>query len=219
MAGEPADLVELVHTHVDEDAAAAGLKLRGGRLAVPLVAVDAVEFAECAGGDALPEVLQRRDEAAPAGDLEADVVALGDGGGGAGLGGGEAAGFLAQDRQTGGGDCFDQRQVTGRGGGDQHAIEVAGLQHGGDVGIVGQRVVRRRDRIGDGGDTDCLAGGEGSQVGLAHAAGADEAETKRGRIRHWSTLSLRATAKKSATRLLRRARNDTGVGGQGVGVQ
>ena len=81
LAAEPADLVELVHAHVDEDAAAAGAECRGRRFAVPLIAGDEIQRAQFAVGDTLPQALQRRHEAAPVGDLQLHVVPLGDGGG------------------------------------------------------------------------------------------------------------------------------------------
>ena len=110
LAAEPADLVEFVHAHVDEDATAAGLELCGWRFAIPLVAVEAIKLAELAGHDAPAQVLQRGHEAAPVGDLEFHAVTFGNRGGLTRVFRGDAAWFLAQYRQAGSGDLSDQGQ-------------------------------------------------------------------------------------------------------------
>lgn len=181
LAGEPAQLVEFVHAHVDEDAAAVGAERCGREVFVPLVAGGEVDAAEGAVGDALTQAAQRGDEAPPIGDLQRDAGDLGDACGLGGLGGGGAAGFLAQDRQAGGGDAADQGEVVVAGGGDQHAVEAAGIQHRvercmhGETGL--RELVADDERgFGDGGDGDCFAAGESAQMRAAHAAGADQAK-------------------------------------------
>src|SRR5262249_62373269 len=68
LAGEPPDLVELVHTHVEEDPAAAGAE-RGGRWTlVPLPRPDLSRLAEHTGPDALPQLDERGHEATPVAD-------------------------------------------------------------------------------------------------------------------------------------------------------
>ena len=99
LAAEPADLVELVHAHVDEDAAAAGVELRRRRFAIPLVAGEEIQRAQFAIGDALTQALQRRHEAAPIRDLQLHRAARGDRRGLARLIRRDAARLLAQDRQ------------------------------------------------------------------------------------------------------------------------
>lgn len=61
------------------------------------------------------------------------------------------------------------------GRGDEDAVKVAGVQHGVDIGIVGKAPPPRSDWIGDGGDPDRIADGEGAEMGAAHAAGANQA--------------------------------------------
>ncbi len=63
LAQEPANLVELVHSHVDRDPAAVDPELSRGRLLVPLVAHHLVDLPEHAGGDFLAQRPQRGHEA------------------------------------------------------------------------------------------------------------------------------------------------------------
>jgi hypothetical protein len=51
LAGEPADLIELMHSHVHEDAPATRAEARRRRLLVPLIAGDMIEIAQLAGDD------------------------------------------------------------------------------------------------------------------------------------------------------------------------
>ena len=97
---EPPRLVELVHAHVDEDAAAVGAKVRAWRLPVPLEAGNRVDVAQLAGVDALLQPLQRRHEAPPEADLEGQPCVSRELRRLLGLRGDDANRLLAQDRQV-----------------------------------------------------------------------------------------------------------------------
>ena len=60
LAGQPAELIELVHAHVDEDAAAVGAERRRRRLQVPLVAGHQVDGAQLTGGHPLAQLRPAR---------------------------------------------------------------------------------------------------------------------------------------------------------------
>ena len=101
------------------------------------------------------------------------------------LGGGGAAGFLAEDRQAGGGDAADQGEVASLGA----AISTPSMPPPSSMASSVACTARPdcasslRDaarRLGDGGDGDRFAAGQGAQMGAAHASGADQAELEDG---------------------------------------
>ena len=175
-----------MHAHVNEDATAAGEEFARRRFTVPLVAGQEIQRAEFAAGDTLLQLLQRRHEAAPIGDLQLHLAMRGDGRGQAGLVRGDAARLLAQDRQTRPGKLCHQGKVHGTRCGDQHAIQSTGMQHRRCVGVDGntgimQRCTHGRRRFGDRHDANLVAGGQRAHVHASHASGADQAEAE---LRH-----------------------------------
>jgi hypothetical protein len=69
LPGQPAQLVDLVHTHVDDDSAAAPLELGRRRVLIPLVEDDQRQLAESPCGDPLPQRHQLRQKPAVVPDL------------------------------------------------------------------------------------------------------------------------------------------------------
>jgi hypothetical protein len=127
LPAQPADLVELVHPHVNEDAAAAGVKLHRRRFAIPLVAGQEIQRAHLAIHDTTSQALQRRHEASPIGDLEFDIAAFGDRCRLARLLRRDAAGLLAKDRQPGIRNLRHKTQMQRAWRRHQDAIEPARL--------------------------------------------------------------------------------------------
>ena len=70
LSREPADLVELVDAHVDEDATALGPERRRRRPLVPLLAPHEQDVAELARLDPVAQAAQRGDEPPPVPDLQ-----------------------------------------------------------------------------------------------------------------------------------------------------
>jgi len=70
LAGQPAQLIELVHAHVDRDPAAVRAEHRRRRPLVPLVTGDQVDDAELARGDPVMQLPQARHEPPPVGHLQ-----------------------------------------------------------------------------------------------------------------------------------------------------
>src|SRR4029077_3208835 len=60
LPGEPPRLVELVHAHVDEDAAAVAAEIAAGWPAVPLVTGNGIHAAEAARGDVIAQANEHR---------------------------------------------------------------------------------------------------------------------------------------------------------------
>ena len=58
LSAQPADLVEFMYAHVDEDAATVGAKRGCRRFAIPLVAGHEIQCTQIARDDALPQALQ-----------------------------------------------------------------------------------------------------------------------------------------------------------------
>src|SRR5690606_14219267 len=74
LAGEPADLVELVDAHVAQDPATRCPEPGRRRLAVPLPRLDELDLTELAGGDRRLQALQLGHESAPVADLQHDTA-------------------------------------------------------------------------------------------------------------------------------------------------
>ena len=135
LPGEPARLVELVHAHVDGDAAAAGAEGGRRRRSVPLPAGNPRDLAEVARRDPLAKVHELGHEAPPIADLQRDPR-----GGGrrrrlARLVRAQAARLLAEHRHACRGEARDERDVQVRGRGDEHRVEAARRQELVDVGV------------------------------------------------------------------------------------
>ena len=172
-----------MHAHVDEDAAAVGTERRAGRVLIPLEAREQVDLAQLAGFDAPAERLERRHIAPPVRHLERDPVPIHRLLGNADLGGREPAGLLAQDRQSRRRDLLDDLDVAVARGGDEHAVDAAGVEQLGDVLEHGP--ARSRDGLAHGRHgfydrrhADRRRAGEGAEVRLTHAAGADQPEAE-----------------------------------------
>src|SRR5581483_8131266 len=110
-AGEPADLIDLVDRHVDDDASACAAKPGGGRRCVPLPARDHQEVTEAPASQLLPKLDELGDEAAPVADLERNACALRGLRGGIDVRRAHATRLLAQDRKAALGALGDEPPV------------------------------------------------------------------------------------------------------------
>src|SRR4029079_7648007 len=196
LAAEPADLVELVHAHVPEDAAAGRPERGAGRLLVPLGACEQMDLAELAALDLLPQCLEGGNVPPPIRDLEWHAVAVDGLLGLADPCAREATWLLAQDRQAGRRNLCDQLDVERSGSGDQHGVDAARGEELRDV------LEHRSPRFGHG--RACLRAGldprrrldggrsgERAEMGPAHASGTDQPEAEHpvthspNRARYW----------------------------------
>lgn len=186
LAGEPAELVELVHPHVDGDATAVCTELHRRRLLIPLVTRDEVDSAEATAVNSVPELPQRRNEPAPVSHLQRHPGRCGDLTGEPGLLGAHPARLLAQDRQPGRGDLPDDRPMLIAGSRDEHSVQGGTVQHLCHVGVQlharpGQPFPDPGQGFSDRGDRHRAGPCEGTQVGAPHPARTDESEPEDGR--------------------------------------
>ena len=176
LAGEPADLVDLMHPHVDEDPAAVRTELHAGWSLVPLGAHREMQGTHPTRGDPPAQVLQRGNEPAPIGHLQGHTVF-----GRRRLPASRASaalsphGFSQRIGKTGAGDLSDQREVLIGRRRYQHAIDTAGFQHRRKRRIhrqatPAQRFGRRLMGLRHCHDPDRGRRVQGADVGSPHAA-------------------------------------------------
>jgi len=124
---QPPHLVELVHSHVDEDPASALTEPGGRRAFVPLPARDERELAVFTCRDPGAELDEFRDEAPPVADLEHDARLAGGPNRLRRIRGAPATGLLAEHGESGRHQGADELAVTVGGRGHQCRVDSAAL--------------------------------------------------------------------------------------------
>src|SRR5262249_32121113 len=156
----------------------------GGRQLVAVPGPDLCKLSEVAGRDALAERHERRHETAPVADLENEAGAGGDPYGFGRLLGAKAARLFAQDRYACMHECRDEFQVeVGRRRDDRRVDPVRTKK----VVQMGERrepegvqlLANLQARLDDSSHLDAASVPKRAEMCLAHAPGADEANTHR----------------------------------------
>ena len=183
LPGQPAELIELVDAHVDEDPAAAAPERSRRRPLVPLPARDEGELAVLSGRDRVAELDELGHEAPPVADLERDPSLAGEADGLGGVLRSRTARLLAEQVDARGRQVADELDMAVGRRGDQRGVDCARVQEllDGGMGTEPRRRglgTERLDRLDDGGDLDRRRGGERAKVHAAHPARTDDREAK-----------------------------------------
>jgi hypothetical protein len=176
LAREPADLVELVHAHVDRNPAARTAELGTRRVGIPLPAGDERDLTQLSGEDAPSQFHELRYESSPVADLQQHPRVLAGATRGRDLLRRGAARLLTQDRKLQCRTCCDELSMQRRRRGDQHCLDATGGDRTLDTRV---RPYSRADRLGacertgrridDRHNPHRWRPGERSQVRTAHA--------------------------------------------------